>query len=79
MGDQVSEDVIINRRGGMYFSMTVLRFKNAKKKKGVIDVYYMHSPFGDEDESIEPHIVGPLLKKVLHGERCRGSFHKTLY
>ena len=65
MGDQVSEDVIINRRGGMYFSMTVLRFKNAKKKNGVIDVYYMHSPFGNDVEIIETQIIDPFSKKVL--------------
>ena len=60
----MEEDVVDNIIGGVDFSMTVLRYKDVKKKEGFIDVYYMHSPFGYDDESIEPNNIGPFSKEV---------------
>ena len=53
MVGQVVEYVINNMRGEMDFSITVLRSKDVKRKKGVIDFYYMHSLFGDDYERID--------------------------
>ena len=44
---QLSENTIHNMRGGVDFSMKVLRSKDVNKSKWVIDIYYMHSLFGD--------------------------------
>ena len=57
MGGQVEKYVINNMISGMGFSMTVFWSKDVKKKKEGVDVYYMHSTFGDDDESIEPQII----------------------
>ena len=53
MVGQVVEYVINNMRGEMDFSITVLRSKDVKRKKGVIDFYYMPSLFGDDYERID--------------------------
>ena len=63
MGDKYCLDIFDKMIRGMSFSMTILREKDVKKRKGVIEVVVVHWPY-DKEGNLSPQCVDGFTESV---------------